>query len=81
MPAWILAQAEEKRGQLQADVLGIRRGLRLRSRISQVEQEMVDVRIYQGIHFRTADELGRLHGGRIALWTYINFLRPLPGTR
>jgi hypothetical protein len=51
------------------------------TRLSQVEQEMVDVRIYQGIHFRTADELGRLHGGRIAHWTYINFLRPLPGTR
>jgi len=51
------------------------------TRLTQVEQEMVDVRIYQGIHFRTADELGRLHGGRIAHWTYTKFLRPLPGTR
>ncbi|MCM2311121.1 MAG: vanadium-dependent haloperoxidase [Steroidobacteraceae bacterium] len=51
------------------------------TRLTQVEQEMVDVRIYQGIHFRTADELGRFHGGRVAHWTFMKFLRPLPGTR
>ena len=51
------------------------------TRLTQVEQELVDVRVYQGIHFRTADELGRLHGGRIAHWTFKKFLRPLPGTR
>lgn len=48
------------------------------TRLTQVEQETVDVRIYQGIHFRTADELGRFHGRRLAHWTFMKFLRPLP---
>ena len=51
------------------------------TRLTQVGQEMVDVRIYQGIHLRTADELGRFHGGRVAHWTFQKFLRPLPGTQ
>jgi hypothetical protein len=51
------------------------------TQLSQAEQELVDVRVYQGIHFRTADELGRVHGGRVAHWTFKKFLRPLPGTR
>ena len=46
---------------------------------SQVEDEVVDVRILQGIHFRTADEEGRQQGERIAHWAFQKFLRPLPG--
>lgn len=50
------------------------------SRFSDAAQEVVDVRILQGIHFRRADELGRLQGSRVAHWTFQKFLRPLPGT-
>jgi hypothetical protein len=48
------------------------------TRLTQAEQEVVDVRIYQGIHFRTADELGRFNGGRVAHWTFRKYLRPVP---
>jgi PAP2 superfamily len=46
------------------------------TRFSDAAQEVVDVRIYQGIHFRHADELGRLQGARVAHWTFQKFLRP-----
>jgi len=35
------------------------------------------VRIYHGIHFRTADEVAREQGMRVAQWTFKYFLRPL----
>jgi len=50
------------------------------TRFSDAAQEVVDVRILQGIHFRRADELGRLQGSRVAHWTFQKFLRPIPGT-
>jgi hypothetical protein len=49
------------------------------TRISDAAQEVVDVRIYQGIHFRHAEVVGRLQGERIAHWTFQRFLRPVPG--
>jgi len=52
---------------------------RLYVRLSDAAQEMVDVRILQGIHFRSADEEGRRQGGRVAHWTFQRFLRPLAG--
>jgi len=48
---------------------------------SQAAEEVVDVRILQGIHFRTADEEGRRQGERVAHWAFQKFLRPLPGTK
>jgi PAP2 superfamily len=45
------------------------------TRFSDAAQEVVDVRIWQGIHFRRAEELGRLQGERIAHWTFQKFLR------
>jgi hypothetical protein len=41
--------------------------------------DVVNVRIYQGIHFRTADEGGRKGGERVADWVYERFLRPVDG--
>ena len=49
------------------------------SRFSDVMQEVVDVRILQGIHFRSADEEGRRLGRRVAHWTFMKF-RPVPGS-
>jgi hypothetical protein len=49
------------------------------TRFSDAAEEVVDVRIYQGIHFRRAEEVGRLQGERVAHWTFQRFLRPIPG--
>lgn len=47
------------------------------ARFSDVQREMVEVRIWQGIHFRTAEDVGRRQGARIGEWTYDKYLRPL----
>ena len=47
------------------------------SRFSDAAQEVVDARIYQGIHFRFADEGARKQGKQVAKWAFKNFLRPL----
>lgn len=45
-------------------------------RFSEAAQEVVDARIYEGIHFRFADEVARRQGRQVAAWTFKNFLRP-----
>ncbi len=52
---------------------------RLYDRLSDAAQELVVVRILQGIHFRSGDEEGRRQGSRVAHWTFQKFLRPLTG--
>jgi hypothetical protein len=42
-------------------------------------QDVVNVRIYEGIHFRTADEVARKQGTDVAKWVFNHFLRPVPG--
>ena len=49
-------------------------------RFSEAAQEVVEVRILQGIHFRFADEQARRQGRRVAHWVFMKFLRPVPGT-
>jgi hypothetical protein len=46
-------------------------------RFSDAAQDVVDARIYEGIHFRFADELGRKQGRQVANWAFKNFMRPL----
>ena len=46
-------------------------------RLIDLEREMVDVRIWQGIHFRTAEVVGIEQGRRIGAWTFKHYLRPL----
>ena len=50
------------------------------NRFVGVMQDIVDVRIYQGIHFRSADDAGRRQGARVAHWAFMKFLRPVPGS-
>jgi len=50
-------------------------------RFSEAAQEVVEVRILQGIHFRFADEQARRQGRRVAHWTFKKVLKPLPGTQ
>ena len=47
------------------------------NRFSDAAQDVVDARIYEGIHFRFADEVGRKQGRQVANWVFKNYLRPL----
>ena len=46
-------------------------------RFSDMADDVVVVRIYQGIHFRTADEVARRQGTRAADWAVSHFLRKI----
>ena len=46
------------------------------ARFSDQAADMVEVRIYQGLHFRTADEVARNQGKRSADWAVSHYLRP-----
>jgi hypothetical protein len=48
-------------------------------RFSDAADELVEVRIYHGIHFRFADVDGRKVGKHAANWTFENALRPFAG--
>jgi hypothetical protein len=50
---------------------------RMYHRFSDAAQDVVDGRIYEGIHFRFADEAGRTQGKQVASWAFENFLRPI----
>lgn len=41
------------------------------------QQEVVNARIYEGIHFRFADEAARKQGRLVAQWAHSHFLRPI----
>jgi len=46
-------------------------------RFSDAMQDVVNARVYLGIHFRFADLVGREQGRRVAEWTFNHFLLPL----
>lgn len=46
-------------------------------RFSDAAQDVVDARVYLGIHFRFADVVARAQGRRVAEWTFNHFLLPL----
>jgi hypothetical protein len=46
-------------------------------RFSDMAQDSVNVRIYQGIHFRTADEDARRQGRQVAEWVFRHVLQPI----
>jgi hypothetical protein len=48
-------------------------------RFSDAAEDVVDARVYLGIHFRFADVAARTQGTRVADWTYNHFLLPLRG--
>jgi hypothetical protein len=50
---------------------------RMYHRFSDLSWDTVDVRIYQGIHFRFADEKARKQGRRVARWVFRHFLQPI----
>jgi hypothetical protein len=50
-------------------------------RLLDICRDVVEVRIFQGIHFRFADEVAFLQGKYAANWAASHFLRPLRGTK
>lgn len=48
-------------------------------RFSDMADDVVEVRILQGIHFRFADEVSRTQGTRVARHVFNHFLRPVHG--
>jgi hypothetical protein len=46
-------------------------------RFSDAAADVVNARIYEGIHFRFADVEARKQGRRVAQWTFSHFLRPV----
>jgi hypothetical protein len=54
--------------------------VRTYERFSDMSLDVVDVRIYQGIHFRSADLDGRRLGRTVAKWVFENTLQPLHGS-
>jgi hypothetical protein len=49
------------------------------SRFSDVARDVVDARIFMGIHFRFADSTALRQGTHVANWTVSHFLRPVGG--
>ena len=47
-------------------------------RFSDAADDIVDARIYEGIHFRFADVVARRQAMHVANWTFSHILRPLP---
>jgi hypothetical protein len=46
-------------------------------RFSEETRDVVNARIYEGIHFRFADVAGRRQGRQVARWAFQHFLRPV----
>lgn len=46
-------------------------------KFSDVRDDVVSARVYEGIHFRFADEAARKQGERIAQWAFGHHLRPI----
>ena len=55
---------------------GLTANPRFYNSLSTALDDIVEVRILQGIHFRSADIEGRRQGARVAHWAYQRFLRP-----
>ena len=46
-------------------------------RFTDVIEDTMDARVYQGIHFRSADEQGAKMGRHVAKWVEDNAFRPV----
>jgi hypothetical protein len=46
-------------------------------RFSDAAEDVVNARVYEGIHFRFADVVARRQGSHVANWAFSHFLRPV----
>src|SRR6266568_388226 len=51
------------------------------TRLSQAEDEVIDARVYVGIHFRNSDTTARAQGLRVDHWVFKNYFRPIGDPR
>jgi hypothetical protein len=51
------------------------------TRFSQAENEVIDARVYVGIHYRNTDRTSRAQGLRVANWVFKNYFRPIGDPR
>ncbi|HEY6946676.1 MAG TPA: vanadium-dependent haloperoxidase [Candidatus Acidoferrum sp.] len=51
------------------------------TRFSQAEEEVVNARVYVGIHYRNSDTTARAQGLRVANWVFKNYFRPIDDPR
>ena len=51
------------------------------TRFSQAEEEVVNARVYVGIHYRNSDTTARAQGLRVANWVFKNYFRPVGDPR
>ena len=49
------------------------------TRLSQAIEEIIDARVWSGIHFRSADEQGARIGRQVAKWRSTHYFRPVRG--
>jgi hypothetical protein len=47
------------------------------TRFSQAEQEVIDARVYVGIHYRNSDTTARVQGRRVSNWVFKHYFRPV----
>lgn len=57
------------------------RKTRMYTRFSEAAADVVDARVYLGIHFRFADVVARRQGTHVANWAFSHFLRPVNGKK
>jgi len=50
------------------------------NRFSDARSDVVEARILEGIHFRSADEVARRMGKHVANWVFNHFLKPVNGS-
>ncbi len=51
------------------------------TRFSQAEQEVIDARVYVGIHYRNSDRVAGVQGRHVANWVFRHTLRPVEKPR
>ena len=51
------------------------------TRFSQAEQEVIDARVYVGIHYRNSDRVAGAQGRHVANWVFRHSLRPVERPR
>jgi len=51
------------------------------TRFSQAENEVINARVYVGIHYRNTDRVSRAQGLRVANWVFKNYFRPIGDPR
>ena len=57
------------------------RRTRMFTRLSEAEDEVVNARVYVGIHYRNSDTTARAQGRRVANWVFKNYFRPVGDPR